>query len=86
MTWATAGRADRCRIRITVNITVNAVNDAPVNSVPAAQSPTKTRRWSSPRATATQSRLGPRRERGDGLVQITLTATNGTLTLGSLTA
>jgi hypothetical protein len=38
-----------------VAITVNAVNDAPVNTVPARRPSTKTPRWSSPAATETRS-------------------------------
>ena len=41
----------------TVAITVAAVNDAPVNSVPGAQSTNEDTSWSSRRPTATRSRL-----------------------------
>jgi VCBS repeat-containing protein len=68
----------------TVNITVNSVNDAPVNSVPGTQTVAED-------ATLTFSAAGGNAitvsdvDAGGNAIQVTLTATNGTLAVGSTT-
>ncbi|MHA6780059.1 tandem-95 repeat protein [Pseudonocardia saturnea] len=65
----------------TVTINVGAVNDPPVNSVPGAQTtPEETPKVFS---SAAGNRIGVADpDAGAGLVQVTLTAANGTVTLG----
>ena len=68
---------------VTVNLTVTAVNDAPVNSLPAAQSTNEdfAKIFSGGLGNAI-SILDV--DAGAGLERVTLTATNGTLSLGSI--
>jgi VCBS repeat-containing protein len=65
-----------------VSITVNAVNDAPVNNVPGAQSTSE----DAPLAFTGGSTISiSDSDAGAGMVRVTLTSTNGTLTLGTTT-
>src|SRR5439155_18399034 len=64
----------------TVNITVNAVNDAPVNSVPGAQSTSEDTPLVFSAGNANLISISDV-DAGASAVQITLTATNGTITL-----
>src|SRR5439155_16546949 len=64
----------------TVNITVNAVNDAPVNSVPGAQSTNEDTNLAFSSGNGNLISISDV-DAGSSSVQVTLTATNGTLTL-----
>ena len=64
----------------TVNITVNAVNDAPVNTVPAAQTTNEDTRWSSRAGNGNLISISDV-DAGAATVQVQLTVTNGTLSL-----
>ena len=68
---------------VTVTITVAAVNDAPLNSVPGAQRMLKNGRLTL--ATASGTRISASDDAGANPVQVSLTATNGTLSLASIT-
>src|SRR6185295_15759488 len=63
----------------TVNITVNAVNDAPVNSVPGAQSTNEDTALVF--SSGAGNLISISDDAGSSPVQVTLTATNGTITL-----
>jgi uncharacterized delta-60 repeat protein len=67
----------------TVSITVNAVNDAPVNTVPAAQSTNEDVALAFSSANSNQISIADA-DAGSNPVRVTLTVTNGTLTLASL--
>ena len=69
----------------TVSITVNAVNDAPVNTVPGAQTTPEdaTKTFSS--ANLNQISVNDVDMVGSNVIQVTLGVTNGTLSLGSTT-
>src|SRR5678815_4005454 len=66
----------------TVNITVNAVNDAPTNTVPGSQTISEDATFTFGGANAISI---ADIDAGSSSVQVTLTATNGTLTLNSTT-
>src|SRR5205814_853334 len=69
----------------TINATVNAVNDAPVHSVPAAQSTNDDTTLVFSAANGNAISLADLDvNEGTGLVRVTLTATNGALTLSGL--
>jgi hypothetical protein len=68
----------------TVTVTVAAVNDAPVNSVPGAQTVNSSAPLVFSTANGNAISLSDV-DAGSNPVQVTLTATNGSLTLGSLT-
>src|SRR2546425_1283148 len=63
-----------------VAITVNAINDAPVNSVPAAQSTNEDTALVFSSGNSNQIAIGDV-DAGSSSVQVTLSATNGTITL-----
>ncbi|MEX2138898.1 MAG: tandem-95 repeat protein [Pirellulales bacterium] len=68
----------------TVNITVNAVNDAPVNSIPAPQSTTEDTALVFSSGNGNAISIADL-DAGAGSVQVTLTATNGAITLSQTT-
>src|SRR5205823_8256065 len=65
----------------TVNITVNAVNDPPVNSVPAAQSVTEDSSLTFNTTNGNRIQVTDVDAANADTIQVTLTATNGTITL-----
>jgi hypothetical protein len=67
----------------TLNITINAVNDAPVNTVPGAQSTKENRPLTFSTASSNAISISDI-DAGANTVRVTLTLTNGTLTLGSV--
>src|SRR6185436_11451872 len=68
----------------TVNITVNAVNDAPVNTVPGAQSTNEDTNLVFSSGNGNLISISDV-DAGASSVHVTLTATNGTLTLSGIT-
>src|SRR5439155_8962050 len=69
-----------------IAVTVNAVNDAPVNTVPGAQSTSEDTPLIFSVAGGNAITVADLdANEGTGLVRVTLTATNGTLTLADLT-
>ncbi|MBD1938670.1 cadherin-like domain-containing protein [Microcoleus sp. FACHB-68] len=79
-TLGTGGLASFSTATETASITVNAVNDAPVLTVPGAQ--TINQNTNSAIAGISLSDI----DAGTGNLQVTLSATNGTLTFGTLTS
>src|SRR6185503_9817744 len=67
----------------TVNITVNAINDAPVNSIPLPQSTNEDTPLTLSTANGNVISIGDV-DAGSSIVRVTLTASNGLMTLGSL--
>ncbi len=67
----------------TVNITIDAVNDAPVNSLPAPQSTNEDTAVVFSGGNGNQISISDL-DASSGIVQVTLTATNGVLTLSQL--
>src|SRR5205823_9697984 len=68
----------------TVNVTVNAVNDAPINTVPGPQQTNEGTTLVFSAANGNAISISDV-DAGNGLVQVTLSVDNGTLTLGQLT-
>jgi hypothetical protein len=68
----------------TFTVTVNAVNDAPVNTVPGAQNVNRNSSLTFSTANSNRISIGDI-DAGAAAVQVTLTASNGTLTLSSTT-
>src|SRR5205823_7965797 len=66
-----------------VNVTIVAVNDAPVNTVPAAQSTNEDTNLVFSGGNGNQISIGDV-DAVSGAMRVTLTATNGTLTLSQL--
>jgi uncharacterized repeat protein (TIGR01451 family) len=76
------GGADTSAVQ-TFTITVNAANDAPVNTVPGAQNVTKNGSLAFNAANSNLISIGDI-DAGAGTMQVTLTATNGVITLSGL--
>ncbi|HKQ99532.1 MAG TPA: Calx-beta domain-containing protein [Pyrinomonadaceae bacterium] len=68
----------------TFTVTVNAVNDAPVNTIPGPQSVTKNGSMTFSAANSNQVSIADV-DAGSNTVQVTLTATNGKMTLAGTT-
>ncbi|WP_020680921.1 DUF4347 domain-containing protein [Marinobacterium rhizophilum] len=76
------GGADTANLAITSTVTVTAVNDAPVNSVPAAQSTDQNQDLVFSGANGNAITISDS-DAGSGTVRVSLTASNGLLTLSS---